>query len=154
MFECLDQAFWNFEWCTLFLEATILHLARLKSDHHPMLLQTNLKATTSNNKTFRFEKAWTSHSVFKQVLLDNWINNLNLVSFLTYLFKGLKDWNHCCQTPPGPASWIGKLVTRTLNRSGLTFKPLSHLTQLDPVKPGRVCVTQQTLQNPVTTRLV
>lgn len=64
--ERLDRALSTVEWVTRFPHAGVLHLPRLNSDHHPLLLRTNSYAKKSRKK-FRVENWWFQHSDFATV---------------------------------------------------------------------------------------
>ena len=61
--ERLDRGLGNAEWATLFPSAEIHHLPKVKSDHCPILLSTNLKERKPP-KPFRFEQMWLTDPSF------------------------------------------------------------------------------------------
>ncbi|GLT33620.1 hypothetical protein SLA2020_081920 [Shorea laevis] len=70
--ERLDRAWANSEWRTLFLEAYILHLPRISSDHNPLLLQFDPPISRSGDRPFRLEKFWLDHHDFQNVINPIW----------------------------------------------------------------------------------
>ena len=69
--ECLDRGLGNAEWTTLFPSAEIHHLPRVKSDHCPILLSTDLRERKPP-KPFRFEQMWLTDPTFPTLVDDSW----------------------------------------------------------------------------------
>lgn len=100
--ERLDRTVANFHWSAMFPKAILWHLPFLKSDHHPILLNTNpFNATTSKFIFIRFERWWSSLPGYKaqikavwnaSVLEKNWLSLTS--NFLKYLHKWGKSHLH------------------------------------------------------------
>ena len=60
--ERLDRALANDEWRLAFPEAFVMHLPRVCSDHHPILIDLLNDRRGPRNKPFRFEAMWTMHT--------------------------------------------------------------------------------------------
>ncbi|XP_016186167.1 uncharacterized protein LOC107627863 [Arachis ipaensis] len=69
----LDRAVINQEWRLLFPEAYNEVLARLHSDHCPLLIRCKKEGTTKKgNCPFRFQAAWLTHPLFRDVVHTAW----------------------------------------------------------------------------------
>lgn len=61
----------NSEWFDMFNETTVQHLARVSSDHVPLLI--TLKSSDNwGSKYFKFLEFWTKHENFKKVVQEVW----------------------------------------------------------------------------------
>ncbi|KAK6137271.1 hypothetical protein DH2020_028986 [Rehmannia glutinosa] len=69
--ERLDRFFINTEWGDIFRKSDVSHLARVKSDHAPLLFHgyTTLNKTPSS---FRYLKMWSRHHNFLDVVKEAW----------------------------------------------------------------------------------
>lgn len=91
IYERLDRVICNAEWRDNFQEATVHNLPRIKSDHHPILLVTNIVDTLNKPKfPFRFEDAWSCHQNFKKFLRNNWKGKEWITDKLENLTEALK----------------------------------------------------------------
>ncbi|KAK9911968.1 hypothetical protein M0R45_035845 [Rubus argutus] len=71
--ERLDIAFCTCEWRSCFPEAFIRHLAKMKSDHCPLLLQLQSNNTVNRAATpFRFQAMWMTHNEFAPYVDNTW----------------------------------------------------------------------------------
>ncbi|XP_072058140.1 uncharacterized protein [Arachis hypogaea] len=69
----LDRAVINQEWRLLFPEAYNEVLARLHSDHCPLLIRCKKEGTAKKgNRPFRFQAAWLTHPLFRDVVHTAW----------------------------------------------------------------------------------
>lgn len=68
IFERIDKAFANSSWLDLFPTSWVMHLPRVTSDHHPLLLSTQRNFRNTNERTFRFESMWLRHKEFLPML--------------------------------------------------------------------------------------
>ncbi|XP_062019317.1 uncharacterized protein LOC133735883 [Rosa rugosa] len=60
--ERLDRCFCNSDWRILFADACVVHLARMKSDHCPILVKLCPDARrVRKNPPFRFQAMWMQH---------------------------------------------------------------------------------------------
>ena len=69
--ERLDRGLGNANWTLLFPTAEIHHLPRVKSDHCPILLNTD-PSEPKLPKPFRFEQMWLTDLTFPSLVEDNW----------------------------------------------------------------------------------
>ncbi|XP_040372858.1 uncharacterized protein LOC112194030 [Rosa chinensis] len=94
--ERLDRAFCTCDWRSYFPEAFIRHLAKMKSDHCPILLQ--LHSNNSVNRAaipFRFQAMWMTHNDFAPYVDNTWKNSHgSFVEKTQALSHALLDWNH------------------------------------------------------------
>lgn len=62
VYERLDRGFGNHAWRLKFSEAYVKVLPRVKSDHHPILVELNStdKRMQISSESFRFEAAWAT----------------------------------------------------------------------------------------------
>lgn len=71
--ERIDRAWSNVEWYHKFLQASVKHLLRRCSDHHPILLSPGHDSTQrTKSKGFRMLTAWFSHLEFEKVVMEAW----------------------------------------------------------------------------------
>lgn len=66
--ERLDRVWATGNWRTLFPASKLLHLARVHSDHCPLLLDLDYDSAPSGSKLFRFEKFWINHPDFRALV--------------------------------------------------------------------------------------
>ncbi|XP_062013981.1 uncharacterized protein LOC133730398 [Rosa rugosa] len=93
--ERLDRAFCTCDWRSSFPDAFIRHLAKMKSDHCPILLQ--LHSNNSVNRAaipFRFQAMWMTHNDFAPYVDTTWKNSHgSFVEKTNALSHALLDWN-------------------------------------------------------------
>ncbi|XP_019153844.1 PREDICTED: uncharacterized protein LOC109150389 [Ipomoea nil] len=91
----LDRAMCNLEWRARFPDAAVSHLARLASDHAPILLKLDggRSRNYSNMSPFLFQAAWLRHPDLQEVVHDTWNGGLDLRSNLHGLASTLSGWN-------------------------------------------------------------
>ena len=71
LIQCrLDRCWVNPGWKELYPEANVTHLARVNSDHCPLLLNLNPFLGSTADRPFRFQTIWLSHSDFPTVVRD------------------------------------------------------------------------------------
>ena len=66
--ERLDRFFANLDWCLLYPEAQVSHLARSLSDHCPVLLELHPQNNSRLIRPFRFQSFWLSDSSFPNIV--------------------------------------------------------------------------------------
>lgn len=93
MFKRLDRGLCNTQWRNEFHEAYIKVGSRLKSDHHPIIIDVECKGATTSKRPFRFEAAWLKHTNFRQFLRENWNHDQLLHLELQHLEPKLMNWN-------------------------------------------------------------
>ncbi|KAL9669524.1 hypothetical protein QQ045_007071 [Rhodiola kirilowii] len=98
IWERLDRCLVNGLTMSEYPNLEVQHLARIYSDHYPLLL--NLNGAGSRRKsTFRFLGAWTDHANFHEIVKNTWIEKahknplLNLALKLKKLRGVLRKWN-------------------------------------------------------------
>jgi hypothetical protein len=69
--ERLDRAIANRSWQDMHPEAVAQHLEHMRSDHRPILLDTEYQNTTGNQqRTRKFEAKWLKEEVFADVVKE------------------------------------------------------------------------------------
>ena len=53
-----------------FLEANVTHLARVNSDHCPLLLNLSPNIVNASNRPFRFQPMWLNHNDFLAIVKE------------------------------------------------------------------------------------
>ena len=72
LIQCrLDRVWANPDWKTSFPEANVTHLARVNSDHCPLLLKLCPNLVSSANRPFRFQPMWLSHNDFPAIVRES-----------------------------------------------------------------------------------
>ena len=72
LIQCrLDRVWANPNWKATFPEATITHLAKVNSDHCPLLLSLCPNIPNASNQPFRFQPIWLSHNDFPAIVRDS-----------------------------------------------------------------------------------
>ena len=84
--ERLDRRLGNAEWTMLFPSAKVHHLSRVKSDHCPILLTTDL-CERKPPKLFRFEQMWLTNPTFPSLIDDSWKASEYIPSALSSLSR-------------------------------------------------------------------
>ena len=95
VYERLDRCFGNMRWRHLFQEANVLVLPRVRSDHHPILVELEVMSGRVNDmaRPFRFEAAWLQHSEFTDFIRKSWEAEIEMLEALESLSSQLKVWN-------------------------------------------------------------
>ncbi|KAE8785881.1 hypothetical protein D1007_40398 [Hordeum vulgare] len=97
----LDRAMASPCWSALFPFATVEHLIAAKSDHNPILLETELvdsSARAKQKKQFRYECTWEREPSFGEVVAEAWqtVGRAQSVSALTQelamVARRLQSW--------------------------------------------------------------
>ena len=71
LIQCrLDRCWVNPDWRAFFTKAYVTHLARINSDHCPLLLKLNPDLRQGFNRPFRFQSVWLSHKDFSAVVRE------------------------------------------------------------------------------------
>lgn len=91
--ECLDRTLCNSEWKINFLDTTIQHIPRTKSDHRPILLRTDGSYAPRCPRPFRFQAVWLTHPGFSSVIKASWLNDDNWFSASKKFTDAIVDWN-------------------------------------------------------------
>lgn len=70
----IDQAFGSTSWCLRYPRATVHHLPRVHSDHHPILLYSEAPIIHHTiQRPFRFLACWMEHHDFNNFITRNWL---------------------------------------------------------------------------------
>ena len=73
LIQCRLNRYWaNPEWKEFFSEANVTHLARVNSDHCPLILNLNPNMGNDSDKPFRFQSIWLNHKDFPTVVREAW----------------------------------------------------------------------------------
>lgn len=81
----LDQCWCNLAWDDIFPDASVKHLTRIHSDHHPILLETTPK--TGETHGFRFQNGWMEHAGFAAFIQGAWIHYPHDLARTIEMFK-------------------------------------------------------------------
>src|SRR5436190_2361817 len=91
--ERLDRAICNPQWRIKFPEASLQHLARISSDHRPILLKFSTFDPNKANRPFRFQQMWLTHRGFFFFMKDNWTTDQTFTLSVQQLTDKLHKWN-------------------------------------------------------------
>jgi hypothetical protein len=84
----LDRSFCNYDWRLMFPEATVEHLVQRHSDHIPILLRCFNNVGNHENRPFRFQVAWFTHSDYPNLVKNTWARDRhNIVGCLQNVAK-------------------------------------------------------------------
>ena len=73
LIQCrLDRCWANPAWKEFYLEANVTHLARINSDHYPLVLNLNPNMGNASDRPFRFQSIWLNHEEFPTVVKAAW----------------------------------------------------------------------------------
>ena len=95
LIQCrLDRVWANPNWKSYFPKANVTHLARVSSDHYPLLLNLCPNLTNTSNRPFRFQPMWLSHNDFPAIVRESWVGmEDNLVGAITRFTHKAQTWN-------------------------------------------------------------
>ena len=72
----------------------VKHLARINSDHCPLLLSLDFLPFSNSVRPFRFQPIWHSHEEFPSVVREAWEGNQHSVCNAIYEFTNKANvWN-------------------------------------------------------------
>uniref|UniRef100_A0A803LIP8 Endonuclease/exonuclease/phosphatase domain-containing protein n=1 Tax=Chenopodium quinoa TaxID=63459 RepID=A0A803LIP8_CHEQI len=92
--ERLGRGLANEEWRLLFEEGAVRNLPKIKSDHGPILINTNGFAPISMvNRPFKFQAAWMHHEKFEDFVHSTWDEATHIVPSLKEFAVKLECWN-------------------------------------------------------------
>lgn len=98
IWERLDRVMFNLEAQNVFPTLSVRHLPRIESDHSPLLVRWAAE-TARITAGFIFQRMWTDHHDFKQVVATDWAKpmagtpGIKFWRKLTRLKHTLKKWN-------------------------------------------------------------
>ena len=95
LIQCrLDRCWANPTWKAFFDEANVTHLARVNSDHCPLLLKLKPLEREELIRPFRFQLIWLSHSEFPGIVRDAWSGQKVILADAIFVFVSkAKVWN-------------------------------------------------------------
>ena len=93
LLERLDRVLCNMHFDPNISEATVFHLAKMKSDHRPLLVVIGRVDEQQTARPFRFFKGWLEHEEFGQLVRDNWVDQGSMAATMTGLAEAVKLWN-------------------------------------------------------------
>jgi hypothetical protein len=91
LLEKLDWIFTSSAWTSQYPNTTASPMARLGSDHIPIIIQIGTMIPKSN--IFRFQEYWLQFDGFKEIVEENWVNRgvyRNCAQDLVARFKSLR----------------------------------------------------------------
>lgn len=93
--ERIDRCFCDSDWRLLFAEAKVFHLARMSSDHCPLLIKLLPQVLLpKTNPPFRFHAMWMQHNSYGDLVSDNWNSSIgDVMSKSADLAITLRSWN-------------------------------------------------------------
>lgn len=128
--ERIDRFFVNPCWCVLFPKAKVVHLTRCHSDHCPVLLEMQPRATNRRVRLFKFQSCWLSNASFPKVVSQAWRHCPRLVDAIDTFTKEAKVWN---KTQFGNIFSRKKNIMARLNgiQRSIVIRPSSFLCNLE-----------------------
>lgn len=95
LIQCRLERYWaNLAWKFFFLEANVTHLAKVNSDHWPLLLNINPNRGSASNRAFKFQSIWLSHNDFLAIVKEAWIGKeADLAGAITGFIVKAQRWN-------------------------------------------------------------
>ena len=104
----------------------VKHLARINSDHCPLLLSLDFLPFSNSVRPFRFQPIWHSHEEFPSVVREAWEGNQHSVCNAIYEFTNkANDWN---RDVFGNIFWKKKnLIARMLGAEKALARNLSQI---------------------------
>jgi hypothetical protein len=98
--ERLDRATANSDWLTMHPEASLTHLESIKTDHRPILLDTEPQSVVPNNgSTLKFEAKWFKEDSFREIVETAWLSageavgEANVLAKLAHMHASLHAWD-------------------------------------------------------------
>ena len=95
LIQCrLDRCWVNPGWKDFYPEANVTHLAKVNSDHCPLLLNLNPLLGSTSNRPFKFQTIWLSHNEFPAIVRDAWAaKEGNLDGAISNFTTKAQRWN-------------------------------------------------------------
>jgi hypothetical protein len=98
--ERLDRATANSDWLAMHPDASLTHLESIKSDHRPILLDTEPHVSVPNHSpSMKFEAKWFKEDSFREVVETAWasagsaVGNANVLAKLAHMHASLHAWD-------------------------------------------------------------
>ena len=94
LFKRLDRAICNDQWNVSFMEASVLHLPKLHSDHRPILVRFGRSLKKMNVvRPFRFLAAWLTDQSFQSLVAKEWCNSKGYTRAAHDFVDKVSVWN-------------------------------------------------------------
>lgn len=94
LFKRLDRAICNDHWNSLFTEASVLHLPKIHSDHHPILVSFESNLNRRNSvKPFHFLTAWLMDHSFISLVAKEWRDSEGYFQAAHVFVDKVSKWN-------------------------------------------------------------
>ncbi|KAI9122538.1 hypothetical protein K1719_006378 [Acacia pycnantha] len=91
---CLDRLLTNYQWSSMFPNASVVHLPFFKSDHRPLLLQLDSTVGIPNpHRPFRFIASWVLHENFDEFVQKSWIQDTPWIQNISQFTHACSKWN-------------------------------------------------------------
>jgi hypothetical protein len=104
--ERLDHALANTHWNNMHPEATLHHLEAMRSDHRPILLETEVTTVPGRSNSKKFEAKWLKEDSFREVVEKAWekanveVPKGGVLEKLAHLHSSLHAWDSEIQQQP------------------------------------------------------
>ena len=92
--ERLDRCFANLGWRILYPEATVTHLPRTFSDHHPVLIELWKPNINGLERPFHFQTMWLLHPDFHRIVRETWPVGIPLKVATADFTRKVRKWNY------------------------------------------------------------
>ncbi|XP_071939846.1 uncharacterized protein [Coffea arabica] len=89
----LDRVLCNGMWNLDYQKASVTHLTRTHSDHHPIRVNTKRDDGQRGCSPFRVENAWFTHQDFYNQVDQSWNNNVDLLENVKIFTEKIGNWN-------------------------------------------------------------
>lgn len=93
LMERIDRAFFNTHWLDKLSECTVLHLSRVYSDHHPILVKTASHHQSRRKGHFKFLLPWVTHANFRKVVERSWAAGSSISDSINKFKEAATKWN-------------------------------------------------------------
>jgi hypothetical protein len=96
--ECPDRAIANPAWLVMHPEATVQHLESMRSDHRPILLETERPIVSGASGSKKFEAKWLKEDSFRDVVEEAWakanveVSEGSVLARLSHMHSSLHAW--------------------------------------------------------------
>ena len=95
LIQCrLDRCQANPFWKEFYLETNVTHLAKINSDHCPLVLNLNPNMGNASDRPFRFQSIWLNHKEFPTVVMVAWEGqDVRLKGAISNFMVKAQRWN-------------------------------------------------------------
>ncbi|XP_039007853.1 uncharacterized protein LOC120135693 [Hibiscus syriacus] len=91
LWKRLDRCLLNEGCANLFLMSLVTHLARVGSDHCPLLFHAPKLSGRAEDRPFRFIAAWQEHPNFSDFVRESWEDRLNVLANIEKIKLKVRD---------------------------------------------------------------